>query len=182
METDFVTWLMKELETRDWSYSELARRADIAPSSISMVISRKRIPGWDVCAGIARAFNLPPARVFAIAGLLPSPYDAMQLSNEESETVSLLRRLSDQVRQGFMAILRSLVESARTGDTQAVGEPRAEYDIPRTFTERLAYQLARDLETLPPEDQQLVWDLMKRLRGNRRGNGEPESVPLEPDR
>jgi len=72
MENDFITWLTKELDVRGWSNNELARRANLASSSISMVISGKRTPGVNFCTGVARAFGIPPEEVMRYAGLLPS--------------------------------------------------------------------------------------------------------------
>ena len=69
---EFNEWLMHELERRGWNNSELARRAGVVPSTISMIISGQKEPGDKTLRGIARAFNLPPANVFRMAGLLPT--------------------------------------------------------------------------------------------------------------
>jgi transcriptional regulator with XRE-family HTH domain len=71
MQTDFVIWLTEEMNERGWSNSELARRAEIVPSTISSVISGRNQPGLELCIGVARAFNYPPERVLRQAGLLP---------------------------------------------------------------------------------------------------------------
>ena len=51
---------------------------------------------------------------------------------------------------------------------------------PRTIVERMALDLAHDLEAMPPDDQRRVIDLMKRLRGDR-GEEETDNVPLGTD-
>lgn len=71
MDKDFSTWLIDEMNTRGWSNSELARRANVVPSTVSMIVSRRKKPGIDFCTGIARALKTPPERVFRLAGLLP---------------------------------------------------------------------------------------------------------------
>ena len=48
------------------------------------------------------------------------------------------------------------------------------------IVERMAQELARDLEALPPDDQRRVIDLMKRLRGDR-GAEEADRVSLGAD-
>ena len=53
-------------------------------------------------------------------------------------------------------------------------------DDARTILERMALEIARDLEALPPDDQRRVIDLMKRLRGDR-GAEEADHVPLGAD-
>lgn len=49
-----IAWLIQSLETRGWSQRELARRASISQSSVSDVLSQKRLPTWDFCAAIAQ--------------------------------------------------------------------------------------------------------------------------------
>lgn len=67
----FATWLDKELEKRGWNKSELARRANVGQSSISLIYSEKRNPGVEICLAIAKALDLPPEEVYRAAGLLP---------------------------------------------------------------------------------------------------------------
>lgn len=71
MENDFVTWLNREMERRGWNNSELARRADVSPSTLSKAISGYNRPGLELCVGVADAFGLPPETVLRRAGLLP---------------------------------------------------------------------------------------------------------------
>lgn len=71
MESDFATWLMREIETRGWTNAELARRAGISAASISMVVSGQKGVGLDFCLGVSRAFGQPPETVLRKAGLLP---------------------------------------------------------------------------------------------------------------
>jgi transcriptional regulator with XRE-family HTH domain len=71
METDFVTWLSKEMEDRGWNNSELARRAGLVPSAVSQVIAGNRGTGPEFCRSVARALHVPPELVFRKAGLLP---------------------------------------------------------------------------------------------------------------
>ena len=66
-------------------------------------------------------------------------------------------------------------QSAGAGDAGVEPAPG-----PRSLTERLAAEIAADLETMPVDDQRRVFDLMKRLRGDR-GAGETEHVPLDTD-
>jgi transcriptional regulator with XRE-family HTH domain len=67
----FSTWLVSELNKRNWSQAELARRARVSRASISGLISEIHNPGIDICNGIASAFNLRPEEVYRVAGLLP---------------------------------------------------------------------------------------------------------------
>lgn len=92
MMTDFATWLTTEIDNRGWTNSELARRAGMRQSTISMLISGHNKPGLDVCIGIAKAFRISPEEVLRRSGLIP------QISvNDDDPTilkvVEYLRRL-----------------------------------------------------------------------------------------
>jgi len=101
---EFSTWLMQELERRGWSNSELARRAEVVPSTISMIISGSANPGVDACLGIARAFNEDPVKVFRLAGLLPALSTRKEI---EEEILNLFYELSDQDQARLIVIARA---------------------------------------------------------------------------
>jgi transcriptional regulator with XRE-family HTH domain len=83
MDTNFSEWLAKEMEKREWTQSDLARKADINRQVISTYINRKRAkPDEEVLSAIARAFKMPPETVFRAAGLLP-PDSGSDSSTEE---------------------------------------------------------------------------------------------------
>jgi transcriptional regulator with XRE-family HTH domain len=71
MVNEFVDWLIAEMDRRGWNNSDLARAADVVPSTVSMIISGQKKPGWEFSKGVARALGLPPDFVFSKAGLLP---------------------------------------------------------------------------------------------------------------
>jgi transcriptional regulator with XRE-family HTH domain len=160
-------WLANELKTRAWSSSELARRADISQSSVSNVVTGKQIPGLEFCKGVARALDIPADRLLRLAGHLPPMPEAVA---EEQEAIRLFRTLSAQMRGVALLVLRALQG----------GTPPSASTGPRTIVERMAQEMARDLEALPPDDQRRVFDLMKRLRGDR-GAEETRHVPLGTD-
>lgn len=94
---DFVTWLTGELNKRGWSNSELARRAGVTHTAISMVINKRNNPGPDMCVGIARAFKIPPELVFRYAGLLPSVADGIE--GQALQLYDRFKNLSPQARE-----------------------------------------------------------------------------------
>jgi transcriptional regulator with XRE-family HTH domain len=71
--TTFTIWLNAQIEEKSWSYSELARRAGMSPSNVSMVMSEQLDPTFEFCSKVARALVLPPSLVMQKAGLLGSP-------------------------------------------------------------------------------------------------------------
>jgi transcriptional regulator with XRE-family HTH domain len=168
--SEFGEWLADELKTRAWSSSELARRAGISQSSVSNVLTGKQIPGLEFCKGVARALNVPADQLLRLAGhLAPMPEPVV----EEQEAVRLFRTLNGQMRSVALSVLRAMSDDAQ----QSVPAPERE---PRTIIERMALEIAQDLEALPLDDQRRVIDLMKRLRVDR-GTGERGHVPLGTD-
>lgn len=57
MENDFITWLLREIESRGWTNAEFCRRSGISQAMVSLVISGERQPGDKFCQGVARAFR-----------------------------------------------------------------------------------------------------------------------------
>jgi transcriptional regulator with XRE-family HTH domain len=74
---DFQEWLKSELEKRSMSQSELGRAAHFTRQAINAVLKYRRSPGFDLCLGIAHAFNLSPQEVLVRAHLMnpPPKYD-----------------------------------------------------------------------------------------------------------
>jgi len=68
---NFGMWLLKELEERNMSQSDLARACSITTAQISRIISGTRSAGKDSLTAIAHALRLPPDLVFEKAGVLP---------------------------------------------------------------------------------------------------------------
>lgn len=72
---DFVEWQETERERRSWSYADLARASGISSAQISRVTSRQQKPGREYLRGVAKAYKLPEAQVFRIAGEIDTPPD-----------------------------------------------------------------------------------------------------------
>lgn len=177
---EFPRWLLAEIESRGWNKSELARRAGLNDSTVSMVMSGKRNPGFDFCVGVANALEVRPETVLRQAGLLPSEPPEVA---EETGLLVVFRGLPQRLRQVVVEMVNSLARAQRAGDL-GLAEDRVAYETyePRTFTERVAIGLARDLERLSEDDQRRVYDLMRRLRGDDRAeSGESKPLPVDTD-
>lgn len=101
MEKDFVDWLIAEMNARGWNNSELARRAGVVPSTISMVVSRQKRPGLDLCVGIASALHIPPEDVLRSAGLIP-PMPGIDEDASFSRTLEVMKKLTPDERQAVL--------------------------------------------------------------------------------
>ena len=158
----FAKWLESELDRREWRQSDLAHRAGLTNATISRVLNGSRRAGPDVCIALADALDMPPEHLFRLAGLLPPIPNAVQ---DEQEALGLFRKLDEGMRPVALGILRTLGGAQKRGRNPQAESGASQY----TLSERLARDLVRDIETMRPEDQQRVFDLMKRLRGGKAG-------------
>jgi len=107
MRIEFITWLIDQMNRRGWNNSELARRAGIGPSGISMIINEQRAPGVDFCRAVARALGLPPETVFRQAGLLPP--DVNSDAPARRELLYLFEQLPESDRGLVLSMVRAVV-------------------------------------------------------------------------
>lgn len=181
MSNELAQWLAREIESRGWSIRETARRAGVSHTPIANILSEQGQPGLSVLTGLADAFDIPRDYVFRLAGALPSLPEEVE---DEREATNLFRQLAPQLRKSILTTMRNLlgVETVAAPNPSSTNdEPSDEPDMPRTFAERQAYRLASELEHLPPDDQQLVFDLMKRLRRVRESTPSRAPTKLETD-
>ena len=83
MNDTFSPWILEQLESRDWSQAEHARRSGLSRTAISDVVSGNANAGYSLCIAIAKALELPPESVLRKAELLPPNPDI----DEEIESI-----------------------------------------------------------------------------------------------
>ena len=111
MDNEFVPWLAGELERRGWTQTELARRAGLVPSYMSMVMNSQKQPSTGFCVKVATALGMSPERVLRIGGYLP-PVTEERL-REFEHLAQVLASLPDgPIREEAMAAIEAIVESA----------------------------------------------------------------------
>jgi transcriptional regulator with XRE-family HTH domain len=107
MSLNLITFIEQEISTRGWSIRELARRSELAPTTISDVLGQHTKPGVRFCNGIARAFREPPEHIFRLAGLLPPIITGKET---ETELLGYFRYLDEDNQNRIIAITRTLHE------------------------------------------------------------------------
>ena len=95
MAQDFVNWLTTKLNERGWTASELARRAEMVPSTISMVINEYNDPSPEFCLKVAQALGESPMDVLRLGGYLPALPPAVV---DEDEALRLFRQVPAHLR------------------------------------------------------------------------------------
>lgn len=72
----FVDWLLQELIRRGWTQSKLAERADVYPSVIGGITTRRRDMSAETARKVARALGMSQHKLFVLAGLIDDEGDA----------------------------------------------------------------------------------------------------------
>lgn len=108
MENELFTWINDQVAERGWSNNELARRAKISGSSISLVLNGQRGITADFCSAIAMALDVSPDYVMRLAGLLPSMPPAVE---NEHELLMIYRQLNADHREAMRAMAQALKET-----------------------------------------------------------------------
>lgn len=112
MKKYFTEWLDTELKQRGWSRADLARRAHVSQSTLSLIWSGERAPGPDFCRAVARALGYPQEYVFRKAGLL----DDLPPPDHDPEIQLALRLLSSlppEERQEALEYIQFKARKAR---------------------------------------------------------------------
>jgi transcriptional regulator with XRE-family HTH domain len=91
MKMKFSDWLIEEMKGRDWSNSELARRAKITRQAVGYYVGG-RIPDSEAIEKIAKALGYPLETVYRAAGILPPEAEKREILEKIRHE---LERLSD---------------------------------------------------------------------------------------
>jgi len=179
----FWAWVCDRMEQLDIrSFRELERRASNAPGTISKRRNLARPPTVEMAEGMCSALRVTWEELWSHAGYATSTQFAQQLTADEREALDLLRRLPRDSVQHLIATIRAWVTTATPARVAELGIPYVAEPQPRTFSERLADSVARDLPTLHSDDQQIVRDLMDSLldRCQNRERGQDVAVDANP--
>lgn len=103
-------WLNSQIEDRDWSLRETARRAGLSPSVVSDVLTEKIRASYDFCMGIAQALDVPPEDVLRRAGLLPKQQG---YNPKAEELLGLFAHLGEMDQDELIALARLKLERLR---------------------------------------------------------------------
>jgi transcriptional regulator with XRE-family HTH domain len=151
MANDFIEWLTVEITQRGWTNSELARRAELVPSTVSQVLSGRSNPGLDFCIGVARALGEQPERILRRAGLLPPLPAAVE---EENEVLQIYRTLPQTQRRTILSMLRALApREARPSPAEGQSE-----------RDHLIQELLREFRKVPDEWKEITISEVIRMR------------------
>src|SRR5688572_148866 len=104
-------WVSEELEQRNWSHRELARKTGFSPSFVSKILSGERNVSADFCIRVAQALEEAPEKLLRLAGILPT---ALEDDPTLAEIQDLVRHLPPSQRKEALRYLRYLYQSGST--------------------------------------------------------------------
>ena len=108
MDNDFSEWLLQELKTRNWSQSELAKKAGLHRQVISTYIGGQRQkPDYEILLAIARALKIPPETIFRAVGWLP---ESKEITPDQERLLYLFNNLTPKNQQYALKLLAALGE------------------------------------------------------------------------
>lgn len=110
MTEKLIEWIEEEVDTRGWNFSELSRRSELSPGTISDVLSGRTQPGLRFCNGIASALGAPPERVFRMAGLLPPIIIGSETEKRQQECMEYFQYLPPEDQERLVGIARTFYE------------------------------------------------------------------------
>jgi len=112
---NFGAWLLKELENRNWSQSDLVKAAGISRGTLSNIISGARGIGEKSLISIANALNISPITIFRKAGLLPENGEVGAFDDWQH----LLAQLSPEEQEEMRQIAVMKIERNRKAEQAA---------------------------------------------------------------
>ena len=96
---NFGDWLLKEIEKRNWSQSDLVKAAGISRGTLSNIISGARGTGEKSLISIANALNISPITIFRKAGILPEVEEQTSMDDWQNLLAQLSPEEQEEMRQ-----------------------------------------------------------------------------------
>jgi len=88
MDDKFVNYLKSEIEKRNLTVTDLAKKTGLTRAAIYNVFNGDKKPGVKFCLRVSRAFEVAPEEVLREAGLLPELPDM-----DISEAIEVIHKL-----------------------------------------------------------------------------------------
>ena len=103
MPGSLADWLKVKLSQSGISSSNLARRLEVHPSTVSRWLARETKPNFGALPKLAEIFAEDPGLLYTLAGYPQSIGLPVDLTAEEAELLAHFRRLSPEQRSIVMA-------------------------------------------------------------------------------
>lgn len=106
---NIIDWLTNELNDRDLTNADFARRSGLSKSIISLVMSGQRRASADFCITAARTLHIDPLYVLGVGGHLPpSREEKRQADPILDELITIYTNLTPHLKEAALLMLRGL--------------------------------------------------------------------------
>jgi transcriptional regulator with XRE-family HTH domain len=104
------TWLQQQLEIREWSKSDFARKLGVPSARVSEWFAGRQRPSPQTCAKFAEVLGVDLDTVLAAAGHRPAP---VPLDGPKADLIALIQRadLSSDMISALTALVRDFMRS-----------------------------------------------------------------------
>ena len=92
MDRSLPVWLQSQIDRREWTQSDFARRVGASTGLVSMWLAGKRVPSPASCDRIADVFGLPVDDVLTLAGHRPAT-EPIRPDDPRAELIGLVKRV-----------------------------------------------------------------------------------------
>lgn len=103
-----IEFMRSEMERRDWTISDLARRMDVQPSLVSRWL-RDSPPNAETAARLAEALGTSHVQVLRLAGILED-----EVPTDEAERICALARRIEWTPERYVIVVE-IMERLRRG-------------------------------------------------------------------
>ena len=111
---NFAKWLQDELNKRDWSQSDLARKTGLTRSAISYILgSKSKNPDNKTLALIANVFDVPLEEVITAVGLTDKTPPSSVKNIYIKRIVNIVEQLPPEEQEGFYELAKLWVKTTR---------------------------------------------------------------------
>lgn len=109
----FSEWLDAQMQAKNLSQSQLAKRAGVTRSAINGILREARGPGVDLLQGLARALDIPIEEVYRAASILPPKFTKNELIERIIHEMNGLPPEDKQDVMDYIEMIRQRTEKRR---------------------------------------------------------------------
>ena len=109
---ELAMWIKFRLRQRGWGPDDLAQRAGLSTTAVSVVLTGQHRAGPRFCQEVARALDEPVERVMSLAGLSAGRPEPMSGEVSRDTLLGLFDRMTPEAQQEIQRIAQSLAERA----------------------------------------------------------------------
>lgn len=118
MSQQFGRWLANQMDRREWTQADLARRLSASTGAVSMWLRGERVPSPASCDRIADVFGLPVDDVLTLAGHRPAT-EPIRPDDPRTEFIGLVKRVRWTPER--VAMMRSILTGMAEYDRKERG-------------------------------------------------------------